>query len=162
MSWARTGSYLAVGTDTGLVQVWDVAVQKLVRVYHGHEGRVGALAWTNSLLSSGSKDRVVLNRDLRDKSDYVSKLAGHKQEVCGLKWSLDEQQLASGGNDNKLMVWSPSRQSEPLWRFCSHKAAVKALAWSPHQKGLLVSGGGTADRRIRFWNTMQGCELQSI
>jgi len=79
-----------VGTDTGLVQVWDVASQKLVRVYHGHEGRVGALAWTNSLLSSGSKDRTILNRDLRDKSDYVSKLSGHKQEVCGLKWSLDE------------------------------------------------------------------------
>lgn len=46
-----------MGTDTGLVQVWDVASQKLVRVYHGHEGRVGALAWTNSILSSGSKDR---------------------------------------------------------------------------------------------------------
>lgn len=35
-----------------------------------------------------------------------------------------------------------------------HKAAVKALAWSPHQHGLLVSGGGTADRTIRFWNTV--------
>jgi cell division cycle 20-like protein 1 (cofactor of APC complex) len=91
VSWARTGPHLAVGTDTGLVQVWDVAAEKLVRVYHGHEGRVGALAWTNSLLSSGSKDRIILNRDLRDKTDFVSRLAGHKQEVCGLKWSLDEQ-----------------------------------------------------------------------
>lgn len=94
--------------------------------------RVGALAWTSSLLSSGSKDRTILNRDLRDKSDFVSKLSGHKQEICGLKWSLDEQQIASGGNDNKLLVWSPHRQSEPLWRFASHKAAVKALAFSPH------------------------------
>jgi len=23
-----------------------------------------------------------------------------------LKWSFDDMQLASGGNDNKLMVWS--------------------------------------------------------
>ena len=54
-------------------------------------------------------------------------------------------QIASGGNDNKLMVWAAHAKSgsEPLWKFCSHKAAVKALAWSPHQKGLLVSGGGT-------------------
>ena len=36
---------------------------------------------------------------------------------------------------------------------CSHTAAVKAIAWSPHQHNLLVSGGGTADRTIRFWNT---------
>ncbi len=34
------------------------------------------------------------------------KLVGHKQEVCGLKWSFDDMQLASGGNDNKLMIWS--------------------------------------------------------
>lgn len=33
-------------------------------------------------------------------------LQGHRQEVCGLKWSPDAQCLASGGNDNKLFVWS--------------------------------------------------------
>jgi len=39
-------------------------------------------------------------------------------------------------------------------RFDDHKAAVKAIAWSPHCQGLLASGGGTADRKIRFWNTL--------
>lgn len=39
---------------------------------------------------------------------------------------------------------------------------MKALAWSPHQHGLLVSGGGTADRCIRFWNTSQMVEMNAI
>ena len=39
---------------------------------------------------------------------------------------------------------------------------VKAIAWSPHQHGLLASGGGTADRCIRFWNTLTGQPLQSV
>ena len=39
---------------------------------------------------------------------------------------------------------------------------MKAIAWSPHQQGLLVSGGGTADRHIRFWNTLTAQNLQSI
>ena len=145
VSWARRGMHLSVGTDSGMVQVWDVTKQKLVRVFQGHEGRVGALAWNSSLLSSGSKDRSIQNHDLRVKDDAISCFTGHKQEVCGLKWSHDDMQLASGGNDNKLMVWSAHAKSgsEPLWKFGSHKAAVKALAWSPHQKGLLVSGGGT-------------------
>lgn len=30
---------------------------------------------------------------------------------------------------------------------------MKAIGWSPHQSGLLASGGGTQDRHIRFWNT---------
>ncbi|RVW30535.1 Protein FIZZY-related 3 [Vitis vinifera] len=38
-------------------------------------------------------------------------------------------------------------------------AAVKAIAWSPHQSGLLASGGGTADWYIRFWSTTSGNQL---
>ncbi len=38
----------------------------------------------------------------------------------------------------------------------------QAIAWSPHQHGLLASGGGTADRCIRFWNTANGTALQSV
>ena len=58
-------------------------------------------------VSSGSRDRLILQRDLRVSDNYTSRLSGHKQEVCGLKWSFDGQQLASGGNDNKLYIWSP-------------------------------------------------------
>jgi cell division cycle 20-like protein 1, cofactor of APC complex len=39
---------------------------------------------------------------------------------------------------------------------------VKAIDWSPHQRGVLASGGGTADRCIKFWDTVQGAEIQSI
>lgn len=94
----------------------------------------------------------------------VSVLSQHRQEVCGLKWSFDGCYLASGGNDNKLCVWSPmhSSGSRPVHHFADHTAAVKAIAWSPHQQHILASGGGTADRHIRFWNTTTGQSLQKI
>jgi cell division cycle 20-like protein 1 (cofactor of APC complex) len=59
-----------------------------------------------------------------------------------LKWSPDHQFLASGGNDNQLLVWS-LRKNEPYQTYTEHLAAVKALAWSPHHHGLLVSGGAS-------------------
>lgn len=43
-----------------------------------------------------------------------------------------------------------------------HNAAVKALAWSPHQTGLLATGGGTADKTIKFWNSYTGTCLNTI
>lgn len=89
------------------------------------------------------------------------KLTGHKQEVCGLKWSPDHQHLASGGNDNKLFVWNMN-STIPVQTYNEHLAAVKAIAWSPHQHGLLASGGGTADRCIRFWNTLTCQPLQCV
>lgn len=151
--WSKHGHHLSIGTNSGVVQVWDINKAKLIRTMKGHEGRVGAIAWSSNVLSSGSKDKNILQRDLRCKDDSFSCLSYHKQEVCGLKWSYDEQQLASGGNDNKLAVWSSHNNQEPVGKFNSHLAAVKALSWSPHQHGLLASGGGTADRCIRFWNT---------
>ena len=122
---------------------------------HGHSNRVGSISWNSSVLSSGSRDKTILHRDIRSSAPFISKLQGHKQEVCGLKWSPDEQQLCSGGNDNKLMVWNLKSQS-PIVKYADHIAAVKAVAWSPHQHGLLASGGGTADRNIKFRNTLTG------
>jgi cell division cycle 20-like protein 1 (cofactor of APC complex) len=95
----------------------------------------------------------------------VQQLLSHKQEVCGLKWSFDDKQLASGGNDNKLFVWDMQMMGDgnlPVCRFSDHTAAVKAVTWSPHQHGLLASGGGTADRHIRFWNTQNGTALNRV
>lgn len=46
--------------------------------------------------------------------------------------------------------------------FVCLQAAVKALAWCPFQSNLLATGGGTADRCIKFWNTHTGANLSSI
>ena len=62
---------------------------------------------------------------------------------------------------SQLFVWNAS-SSVPVLRFSDHCAAVKAIAWSPHQHCVLASGGGTADRSIRFWNTLTGQPLQSV
>lgn len=161
VKWMGRGSHLAIGTNRGIVQIWDAVKCQRVRSMVGHTGRVGALAWNSHLLSSGSRDRKILQRDTRAPEAFQDALLSHKQEVCGLEWSPDEQHLASGGNDNKLFVWKAS-YTQPAHRFNDHAAAVKAIAWSPHQHGLLASGGGTADQCIRFWNTLTSQPLQSV
>ena len=40
-----------------------------------------------------------------------------------------------------------------LVKFHDHKAAVKAIGWCPSNPSVLASGGGTADRHIRFFST---------
>lgn len=163
VSWAQRGTHLAVGTNRGEVQIWDTLKCKRVRTMNGHSARVGTLAWTGPVLASGSRDRLIYLRDVRVQAAYTDKLSNHKQEVCGLKWSFDEPSfLASGGNDNNLHVIDSRNPSNPVHRFVEHTAAVKAIAWSPHQHGLLGSGGGTADRCIRFWNTLSGASLNKI
>ena len=58
-------------------------------------------------------------------------------------------------------MWN-GHSTSPFQRYAEHTAAVKAISWSPHQHGLLASGGGTADRCIRFWNTGTQNPLQCV
>ncbi|KAI6246376.1 hypothetical protein HI914_05318 [Erysiphe necator] len=161
VSWIQPGSHIAVGTGKGLVQIWDAEKLRRLRTMTGHTARVGSLAWNDHILTSGSRDRLIYHRDVRAPDQWLRKLMGHKQEVCGLKWNCDDGQLASGGNDNKLIIWDKLSET-PLWKFNDHTAAVKAISWSPHQHGLLASGGGTADRRIIFHNTLKGITVNEV
>jgi cell division cycle 20-like protein 1 (cofactor of APC complex) len=60
------------------MQIWDTTKCKLIKNLGGHESRIGAIAWSSKILSSGSRDKTILNRDLRVAKDYIGKLVGHK------------------------------------------------------------------------------------
>ncbi|CAK9153287.1 unnamed protein product [Ilex paraguariensis] len=133
----------------------------------GHGSRVGSLDWNNHILTTGGMDSLITNNDVRIRSHNVGTYRGHSQEVCGLKWSASGQQLASGGNDNHICIWSislASSNSDTQWlhRLADHSAAVKALSWCPFQSNLLASGGGVGDQCIKFWNTNTGACLNSV
>ena len=165
VSWIQEGGgHLAVGTSWGKTMLWDVNTQKQLRKMDGHSDRVGALSWNRHIISSGGRDNLIVNHDVRIAEHNVATLASHTQEVCGLAWSPDGMTLASGANDNKLCLWdaTASSISRPRYELTEHQAAVKALAWSPHERNLLATGGGTADRCIKFWNTQSGSMLQSV
>ena len=178
VKWAETTGntkYLAVGTNDGPVQLWDTEAMRKVRSLGGHTARVGSLDWNQHWLSSGGRDSIIIQHDVRSDQHIVSTFAGHTQEVCGLAWSEDGGTLASGGNENYLCIWDAaisSRQNNnprrndnrhpPRLTLTQHVAAVKALAWCPFHRGLLASGGGTADRTIKFWNSNSGAVLNSI
>jgi cell division cycle protein 20 (cofactor of APC complex) len=128
-------------------------------------------------------------RKRRDEA-CVATLQVHEQEVCGLKWSYCGQQLASGGNDNNLCIhdasfrlqhkinahqaavkalaWCPFQVIEqgeihrvprvlPPDKLHSNPCPQKPFFL---QSNLLATGGGTADRCIKFWNTHTGANLR--
>lgn len=167
LSWVQDGHILAVGTNSGSVELWDCSKIKRLRVMTGHNARVGSLAWNSHMISSGSRDGSIIHHDVRQREHQAGTLQGHTQEVCGLKWSPGFKYLASGGNDNLVNIWSVesgsvSTGTTPIHVLNQHQAAVRALAWCPWQSNVLASGGGTADRCIKFWNASNGLCLNSI
>jgi len=176
VKWSNDGSLLALGTNNNVCQIWDINKQKMIRRERHHMSRISSLSWNETTISSGGRDALIINQDLRV-FDVTNTLSGHEQEVCGLQWSPDGRHLASGANDNRLMIWdahytssssssssfpSFSSSTTPLHNLSLHNAAVKAIAWCPWERNLLASGGGTSDRCIRFWDVNTGRCLNSV
>ena len=106
VQWAPLENILAVGLSNNMIQLWDTTSITLIRSLTGHSNRVSSLSWnTNHYLSSGSRDSTILNHDIRQPMNVISTFHGHSQEVCGLAWSSDGSTLASGGNENLLLIW---------------------------------------------------------
>lgn len=166
--WAPDGRHIAVGFNNSHVQLWDSLATRLLRTLQGgHRLRVGSLDWNNHILTSGGLDCMIINNDVRIRSHNIGTYMGHNQEICGLKWCSSGLQLASGGNDNLVYIWSnlmanSNSSNQWLHRLEGHSSAVKALSWCPFQRNLLASGGGVGDQSIKFWNTNTGMCLNSV
>ncbi|GJU98867.1 peptidyl-tRNA hydrolase ICT1, mitochondrial [Tanacetum coccineum] len=89
VKWAPDSRYISVGLN----------IENIDR-------RTSISSWSNGLEQPHfDNDGKILNNDVRVREHIVETYAGHHQEVCGLKWSASDQQLASGGNDNLLHIW---------------------------------------------------------
>lgn len=148
-----SGSRVAVGTEKGFTKVFDLEKEKEIGTLGSHESRVCCLSFQSEhFLTSGSRDTLIVNHDLRQRPGVPTlTFRKHLQEVCSLKWDSFSTYLASGGNENAVYVWD-LRREVPIKCLTEHKAAVRALCWSPHQFGLLASGGGNNDKSIKLWS----------
>ena len=167
ISWSPQDNLVAVGAADRSIKIWDAAAMKCCGTlpYGSHEGRISALSWNQrngNILATGSRDSSIIQHDMRMIQKPICKLHGHSQEVCGLKWSPEGMQLASGGNDNCLCMWDIGSTIPRFTRPNFHTAAVKALAWCPWQSHLLATGGGTADKCIKSWDSITGDCVKSF
>lgn len=164
VSWLKDGNRLITGTNNGLLTLWDIERNEKILESTVNSDRIDVIARKNcddNCYSIGLLNKSIYTYDIRIGEHEITTLKGHTQEVCGLKWSYDDRRLASGGNDNKLIIWNSS-SNKIEHKFTSHTSAVKAIDWSPHKFGYLLSGGGTQDRTIKLWNTNTMTMVDSI
>ena len=170
LSWMQNGLFLGIGLPDGNIQFLDINKKIKIREIEAHNNRVSCLSWNDNILSSGSKDRYIKNFDIRMKCPEISKIKKHKQEICSLKYSIEGDLLASGGNDNIAYIWDIRNLKNNIFNFLLdnnspnpyeikpysannlHQAAVKAMNWCPWKRHVLATGGGSKDKTIKIYS----------
>ena len=168
LSWMNNGVGMGIGLPNGMLEIWDVNKSTKIREIEAHSERISSLAWNGYIVTTGSKDKLIKNFDVRCQDSEISKIRQHKQEVCALRYSPEGDLLASGGNDNTAYIWDVRKLNnkllnisnlneinnciKPLFVNNYHTAAVKALSWCPWQRHVLATGGGSKDRTLKIFN----------
>jgi hypothetical protein len=117
--------------------------------------------------------------DIRDNN--TPKLLYHhteKSEICSVRYSPENNFVISGGNDNRIfifdlrnfklinninsnlnpnIIYSSQDQNKNFY----HQAAIKGLDFN-HSESILVSGGGTKDKKIKIWDLKKLTFLHEI
>lgn len=88
----------------------------------------------------------------------LKELTGHRDAVYSVAVSSDKKQIASGGYDKQIILWSAEEQSITAV-LDGHNGAVYSLAYHPN-KPLLVSASG--DRTVKIWNLSSFKRLDTL
>jgi len=77
------------------------------------------------------------------------RLIGHTGSVYSLGISPDEKIVASGGDDNKIILWS--NQGKDLKKRLKHNAPISSVRFSPNPHDKIILSG-SQDKTVKFWD----------
>jgi WD40 repeat protein len=136
-------------TDT--VRVWDVATGKLLRAFRSDTDMPAHVVFSPDGALVATSRFWQHPAQLWDVSTgkEVRKLRGHEDDQRGwdefnpVAFSPDGGLLATGGKDNRIVIWETST-GEIARLLAGHSRPVRALAFSPDGKALVSCGADTA------------------
>ena len=158
VKWSPNGTDLALGDKAATLSVYDAGKDKWNQFRNVTGFKICTLDWrTPSELTLGSVG-LITHFDLRSGTAAWTVHTDIRNPVCSLTWN--DRMLATGSNANNVRIFDIARIATGSCLFqYSHQAAVKALQWNPEKFSLLMSGGGSADRILKLFDTARGMQL---
>ncbi|XP_074603057.1 histone cell cycle regulator-like protein isoform X2 [Brevipalpus obovatus] len=131
--WSYSGKYLASAGDDHVIMIWQIS----------------------SYSSSSSLTGTTNVEQWR----CVNILRGHTGDILDLNWSPQDDFIASGSVDAKVIIWNAKKFPEISTTLSGHDGFVKGVAWDPIGKYIASQSD---DKSIKVWRTRDWREEISI
>ena len=149
------GRYLATGTNTGRVDIWDSRTGKSIKTLQGHQKHVMAIAFSpdGKFITTGSTDASLKIWDL-EQGACIRTLTDHPTPVTSIHYSKDGTRIASANGDRQVRIWN-SQTGSVVKTMAHSEQLIHHLEFSPDGKILATS----AENVITLWSVDTGEKL---
>ncbi len=140
---------LVTGHDDGVLRLWDIATQRLVRTMAGHRSPLSAVAFSSDgkLMASAGEDKTIHLWNVMG-GEHCGSLHGHTDRIQALNWHPDGRRLVSAGWDSTARVWDVTTR-EPIILLNSH--AGQLLTMAINQDGSILACADSANT-VHVWD----------
>ena len=143
LAFSSDDSLLAVGSEAGLLTIFDLHSSDEQLMLHGHTGSVDALSFGLSLnlLASGGNDGRVIVWDV-ETGQLLQTLSTYSAPVTDVSFTPDGSILAAVGTEGVIRIWDAANWEEILTLTTDSftEGPIYGLAFSPDSKHLAVAG----------------------
>ncbi|XP_032687949.1 ribosome biogenesis protein WDR12 homolog [Odontomachus brunneus] len=173
------GKWILTGSYDNTLHIWTTRGKHRL-VIPGHISAIKAVAWLSlnddsASFVSASEDQTAMIWNwniVKNSVECVYICEGHERSILALGLNHDQTQMATGGWDTMLKIWSTSTQNEtentepaskrikakrsktrlPQRTLAGHKGAISGLVWSDKMEIITASW----DHTLKIWDSELG------
>lgn len=163
MSISEDGAYLAGGTYTGSIIIWDIEKQKVIKTLTGHVAGIHGIAFSPDLkyIASSGYDQTLRiwdfksGKELHQKKDQII-------TISDVKFSPNGSILASSSWDKTINLYS-TKDFSLINTLKGHVNIITSIDFNSDGSILVSAGGngavGDADNSMIAWSIPSGQQL---
>jgi WD40 repeat protein len=114
-----------------------------------HELLIWDTASGNIVQTLGVDYSINITQQTSEATEQTSDIVGHTDYIRALAFSPNENFLATGSDDQTIMIWDLETQLPLVLPLTQHKAPVTSMAFSPD--GLMLASG-SQDMNLILWD----------
>ena len=141
---------IAIGTDDGVVQIWDPTTGQPIRCLTGHSFPISTLAYSpNGIHLAAVTDNGTIHIWDTTTGRQISYPIEYPLPISTLAYSPDGTHLATATRNGTIHIWDTAT-GQSILQFAEHTGVINSLAYSPDGTHLAAA---TNDGTIHIWDT---------
>jgi WD40 repeat protein/energy-coupling factor transporter ATP-binding protein EcfA2 len=152
MALSFDGNWLFTADEKGVVNKYDLINGYVKTLVYDNGSKIQSIAVSqDNYIAIGDPEGTLQLINVNNTQDRKN-LVGHESWINNIKFSTDNQFIATSSNDNTVRLWNRKNPSAQPIKLADHKDWVWSVAFTADNTQVMA---GTTNKEIKAWPTLR-------